>query len=162
MIRRIFRVALLLLAVVAFPRLCPAPLIYKPGEGWSYDNFLSLLSAKPTATAIEFGQFLTKSYVDAYNGGSYGHQDVTFSAIDLNAYPQFVAAIKEFGMALGKLSLSERRKVVSTINMALSFTYSDYVDVGDFVNRLQVSNITALDAELLSKIRKAMANFVVT
>ena len=39
MIRRIFRVALLLLAVVAFPRLCPAPLIYKPGEGWSYETY---------------------------------------------------------------------------------------------------------------------------
>jgi outer membrane protein assembly factor BamD len=37
MIRRTFRAALLLVAVVAFPQFCPAPLVYKAGEGWSYE-----------------------------------------------------------------------------------------------------------------------------
>jgi outer membrane protein assembly factor BamD len=37
MIRRILRVPLLLAAVLALPHVCPAPLIYKPGEGWSYE-----------------------------------------------------------------------------------------------------------------------------
>ena len=39
MIRRTFRVTLLLVALVAFPHLSPAPLIYKPGEGWTYEPF---------------------------------------------------------------------------------------------------------------------------
>ena len=39
MIRRTFRVALLLAGVLAFPQLCPAPLIYKAGEGWSYEPY---------------------------------------------------------------------------------------------------------------------------
>jgi outer membrane protein assembly factor BamD len=37
MIRRILRVPLLLAAVFALPHVCPAPLVYKPGEGWSYE-----------------------------------------------------------------------------------------------------------------------------
>lgn len=32
------RVALILLCLVAFPYTCPAPLIYKPGEGWIYES----------------------------------------------------------------------------------------------------------------------------
>lgn len=39
MIRRIFRAGLLAAAVLAFPHLSPAPLIYKPGEGWSYEPY---------------------------------------------------------------------------------------------------------------------------
>ncbi len=39
MIRRIFRATLLLAAVIAFPHLSPAPLIYKAGEGWTYEPF---------------------------------------------------------------------------------------------------------------------------
>ncbi|NBR84270.1 MAG: outer membrane protein assembly factor BamD [Proteobacteria bacterium] len=39
MIRRTLRVTLLLAVVVAFPHVCPAPLIYKPGEGWSYEPY---------------------------------------------------------------------------------------------------------------------------
>ena len=39
MIRRTFRAVLLLTAVLALPQVCPAPLIYKPGEGWSYEPY---------------------------------------------------------------------------------------------------------------------------
>ena len=39
MIRRTFCAGLLLAAVIAFPQLSPAPLIYKPGEGWTYEAF---------------------------------------------------------------------------------------------------------------------------
>ncbi len=39
MIRCTFRAVLLLTAVLALPQVCPAPLIYKPGEGWSYEPY---------------------------------------------------------------------------------------------------------------------------
>jgi len=35
--RRLVRVAVLLLCLLAFPRETPAPVIYTPGEGWSYE-----------------------------------------------------------------------------------------------------------------------------
>jgi outer membrane assembly lipoprotein YfiO len=37
MSRRVVRLLLLVLAVVGFPNLSPAPLIYRPGEGWVYE-----------------------------------------------------------------------------------------------------------------------------
>ena len=39
MIRRTFRAVLLLTAMLSLPQVCPAPLIYKPGEGWTYEAF---------------------------------------------------------------------------------------------------------------------------
>ncbi len=39
MIRRTLRATLLLVAVIAFPHLSPAPLIYTPGEGWTYEAY---------------------------------------------------------------------------------------------------------------------------
>lgn len=36
--RRFPRVVLVLLLIVLFPRECPAPLVYRPGEGWSYET----------------------------------------------------------------------------------------------------------------------------
>lgn len=39
MIRRTLRATLLLAAVVAFPHPSPAPLIYKAGEGWTYEPY---------------------------------------------------------------------------------------------------------------------------
>ena len=38
MTRSFFRVALILLLVVALPSRSPAPLIYRPGEGWTYET----------------------------------------------------------------------------------------------------------------------------
>ena len=37
MIRRNLRLPLLMAAVLALPHVCPAPLVYKPGEGWTYE-----------------------------------------------------------------------------------------------------------------------------
>lgn len=48
MIRRILRAGLLLVALVALPQLCPAPLIYKAGEGWTYEPFGSTGSWQKT------------------------------------------------------------------------------------------------------------------
>jgi outer membrane protein assembly factor BamD len=48
MIRRILRATLLLAAVVAFPDLSPAPLIYKAGEGWTYEPYGSTGSWQKT------------------------------------------------------------------------------------------------------------------
>jgi outer membrane protein assembly factor BamD (BamD/ComL family) len=39
MIRACTRLALVLAGLLAFPHLCPAPLIYRPGEGWTYEPF---------------------------------------------------------------------------------------------------------------------------
>ena len=35
---RLIGSALLVLALVAFPLTCPAPVIFRPGEGWTYES----------------------------------------------------------------------------------------------------------------------------
>src|SRR5437016_5842277 len=34
---KLFRLILIFLAIIAFPFTCPAPLVYRPGEGWTYE-----------------------------------------------------------------------------------------------------------------------------
>lgn len=38
MMRRFLLLALILLGVLAVPSRCPAPLVYRPGEGWTYES----------------------------------------------------------------------------------------------------------------------------
>ena len=133
----------------------------EPGEGWSYADFLRPVVAKPTATPIEVSQMLSKSYLDAYNGGIYGHQDVTFSAFDLSQMPAYLTAVKDLGAALNKLSMADKKKVIAAISNSENFTYSDYVDVADFLSVLQSANITAMDSEAVASLKKATSSLVV-
>lgn len=75
MIRRNFRAVLLLAAVFALPQLCPAPLIYKAGEGWVYEPYGSTGSWQKTRAKdqLEVAEqaFEKKDYDLALKAGRY-------------------------------------------------------------------------------------------
>jgi outer membrane protein assembly factor BamD (BamD/ComL family) len=50
------RVILICLAVLVFPSRCPAPLVYRPGEGWSYES--------PSGKADEWRKLRAKDQLD--------------------------------------------------------------------------------------------------
>jgi hypothetical protein len=132
----------------------------EPGPGWPYGDFMTQWAAKPTATAKEVGQMLVNTYVASYKGGSNGTEDVTFSAFDMEAMPKFTEAVKNFGLALSKVSSSEKKKVTQVFNSAQSFTYNDYVDFGDALGLLQKAGVSSLDTGVYTSLTGAAKSLI--
>lgn len=133
----------------------------EPGEGWPYDMLLSALATNPTATGAEVGRILTDAYVASYSGGTQGTQNVTFSAFDLSKTDTLERAITGLGTRMRSLQMADRKKVVTAAKNALSFTYSDYVDLGDFLKLIESSRIDGLDSRALGDVRQAMGEYVI-
>jgi hypothetical protein len=111
----------------------------EPGDGWPYDDFLGPLVANPDMSPKDLAILEAKKYNASYNGGSQGHETVTHSAVDVNAYTNFLPILDNFANAL-----IENGSAISSIKSAISssqdFYYHDYKDLYDFA-RLVKSNV---------------------
>jgi len=134
----------------------------EPGAGWPYGDFLTLWTAKPTATPAEVSQMLVTSYVDSYKGGSNGRDNVTLSSFNLSYLDGLNKAVKDFGVALQKVDKGERKKVVAAIQASQSYFYDDYIDLGDLMANLKKGAITTLDTSMMTAVADASKNFVIT
>jgi len=134
----------------------------EPGDGWPYDGILSRLGAKADASAQELGAMVVEAYVASYSGGSQGRQDVTQSVVNLERSKELHAALAELGTSLRLLGKEERTRVIKASVDALNFYYADYVDLGDFVSQLEKSRIPSLDSALISNVRQAIDDYVVS
>lgn len=108
----------------------------EPGAGWPYDKFLAKWNQLADQSPLEVGKALVQTYVASYTGGSNGTQDVTLSVFDLTKMAQFNDATRAFGAALTKVPAASMQKVLRHARASQAFTYTDYVDVVDFANRL--------------------------
>jgi hypothetical protein len=132
----------------------------EPGEGWPYDQLLSRWSTKTRATPADVGRILTEEYHAAYSGGQYGNQAITFSAMDLENLGALAREVKELGRHLEKLDQTGRKTVVKAIRDTLSFTYSDYGDLGDYLDVLERAKV-GFDTRNLSDLRTAIGALVI-
>jgi hypothetical protein len=133
----------------------------EPGAGWAYDGFLAAWSRLPEMTPTAVARALVETYVDSYSGGSQGSQEVTLSAFNLSKTEGLERAVTELGTKLRRLAMVDRKKVVNAARTALSFTYSDYVDLGDFLQKVEMSRIEGMDARGLADLRAAISEYVV-
>jgi hypothetical protein len=133
----------------------------EPGDGWAYEGILSRLVARPEASGRELGAMVVEAYIQSYSGGSQGTSDVTQSAFDLTRTSELHAAVASLGAQLRGLEKTDRAKVVKSINDALNFYYSDYVDLGDFLGFLSQSRIPSIDSTVVDGARRALQGYVV-
>jgi hypothetical protein len=133
----------------------------EPGQGWPYNTFLARWAANPAATPEDVSKYLSDEYFKAYNGGIYGRQSVTFSAMDLSKLPAFEASIENLGRELGKLNSTQIKKVLSVAQSTQDYTYGDYKDAFDFVNRLETNGALAVDRQALSDVKASVSSLVI-
>jgi hypothetical protein len=131
----------------------------EPGAGWPYDQFLRRLAAKPAASPAELGGYLADEYVKSYMGGENGTSDATFSVFDMSKLSALSDSVSALGAKLQKLDTAGRKSIVAAANKATSFDYSDYVDLGDFLN--QVDSTRAIEPSVLAAVRGASKDFVI-
>lgn len=134
----------------------------EPGEGWPYAPFIQKWISKPTLTASEVSVLLSKEYQDAYSGGVYGHKpDTTFSAVDLRKLPTLYASLTTLQSSLRALDTAQFAQVKKAISNSMSFYYSDYVDLGDFLANTQALSFSS-GIEGLSSSQSALKEVVIT
>jgi len=133
----------------------------EPGQGWPYSTWMRRWASNPTATAAEVSTYLTEEFTKSYDGGIYGHSDVTFSAMDLTQFPAFFSALKDLNASLANLSPSDMRATKSLADATQEFYLSDYKDIFDFVDRLQSSKV-GIQSSILSNLKDAVQKMVIS
>ncbi|MBI3556433.1 MAG: hypothetical protein HY074_09240 [Deltaproteobacteria bacterium] len=134
----------------------------EPLKGWPYDALLSGWNALgDNMTGAEIGKILTREYVKSYSNGSQGTENGTFSAYDMSKLPAFNEAVKNFGTKVRQLDKASRDKLVASADTAQKFSYSDYVDVLDFLTNVQAKNIAGLAGDETAALRAAAKNLVI-
>lgn len=109
----------------------------EPGKGWDYKTWLASASNAAGTTPSAFASTLVDSYIASYGPGGWqssGRDQVTLSALDINAYAaNVVPAMNAFvgaanaGMAANKAALQAARA------NAQVFYNRDCADVGSFL-----------------------------
>ena len=132
----------------------------EPGYGWPYNTFMARWADRPLQSAADVSIALTEEYLKAYDGGIYGTQDVTFSAMDLSKLDGLFNAMKDLKTSMASLSANDMKTVKTAANSTQSFTYSDYRDLSDFVNRVDKANV-AVNSSILSDVNTAIRDLTI-
>lgn len=130
----------------------------EPGDGWPYDGFLERWSKRPGANSNEVGGFLVDAYKAYYQ--ALGNSTTTLSALDVTKLP---ALVEEIGLFREKLlSVKDLNPIAKAAKDAQRYTYSDYVDIGDVVDRIKVSLIKQGETNVdFTSLRSALSAVVV-
>jgi len=130
----------------------------EPGDGWPYSPFLQKWAANPDMSAKEISQLLSKEFLAAYDGGVYGYMDVTMSAYDLSKFEPLRKAITALSEELSNKSTDEIKLMKEASNNTKYFAYSDYLDLHDFLAKMENEKITVNSVQA---VRDAQADFVI-
>ncbi len=133
----------------------------EPGEGWPYAPFMEKWSAAPSQTPAEISVLLSKEYLKAYSGGVYGNKEVTFSALDVSKLDAFISSSRDLAAHLKSLGVESLKKIKTEAANVQAFYYSDYVDYGDFVNRVKALPI-AKESKLFEQANADLKSLVLT
>lgn len=133
----------------------------EPGEGWPYSTWMQRWEANPTASAAEVSTYLTEEYVKAYDGGIYGKQDVTFSAMDLSKLDGLYAAVSALNASLVNLGPADLTLARTAARATQNYYTADYRDLGDFMDQLTAQKVMVSDV-LVTDVKTAISDLVVS
>jgi len=125
----------------------------EPGDGYTYNDLLAPLAAKPTMSAEEFGKLAVNAYADHYAGINEGS---TQSLIKSAAIPGFLTAANDFAYAITKAGEKELAK--TAMGSAQSYAYPENKDLYHFA---QLVIAGTKDAEVKAK-GEALMSYIKT
>ncbi len=106
----------------------------EPGDGYTYNDMLAPIVAKPAMGAEELGKVVVNAYSDHYQkqGGEY-----TQSLVKTAALPQFLNLMNGFADAM--MASGDKAAVKAAISGAQSYAVSDNHDIAHFAQLLAAS-----------------------
>ncbi|MBF0547267.1 MAG: hypothetical protein HQM08_22695 [Candidatus Riflebacteria bacterium] len=107
----------------------------EPGDGYPYDNFLKCLT--PGVSVEDFGKGMVKEFQTAYNGGCFGHSDVTTSLVKTSALNDLKDAIDGFA----KLAISGNfsKEFKAALVSVQKFYYTTNIDLIHFATLIKAA-----------------------
>jgi hypothetical protein len=131
----------------------------EPMDGWPYDEFLQKWNALVDMTPAAVAKIVPEVYVGSYSGGSQGTEDsASMSAWDLSKLGEATASLKALKQEVLAGNDTNRRAIKTAADTAQSFTYADYIDVGDFVKNIESSG-TRLAT--VAAVKSALSNLII-
>ncbi len=119
----------------------------EPGDGWSYDEFLSILAAHPEYDGEQLGRTIVETYTSSYNGGSQGSENVTQSCVRFTetAMANFNAAVSMFSEELNRVVALDRDAVKAAVAATQDFRvrsffgsyFTTHKDLYDFAEKIK-------------------------
>ena len=119
----------------------------EPGDGWPYDEFLSILAANPEYNAEQLGRTIVETYTSSFNGGSQGNENVTQSCVRFTdtAMANFDAAISMFAEELNRVVALDKEGVKAAVAATQDFRvrsffgsyFTTHKDLYDFALKMK-------------------------
>ena len=165
----------------------------EPALGWAYTSFLQALNANPAMTGGDLAKLVVKSYIEQdqrivddqaraeFTGrGSYLSesgapsaqavaremaQDITLTALDLNAMPQLLKSVNALSLALQRI---DPRVIAKARSYTQSFTSifgskvpPSYIDLGHFIQLIKRATNDSGVAAASDQVTAALRNAVI-
>jgi hypothetical protein len=125
----------------------------EPGDGWPYDEVLSILNRDETAASS--AKRIVRAYISSYKKNE--EQNVTQSAVDTTATEPAMAALSVLGDLLVPSLPASKQALKMVRTRVQSYEYADYVDIGHLYELLGGLSITGLKAAAGAAAKKARA-----
>ena len=123
----------------------------EPGDGYTYNDFLAPVIAKPAMTPEELGKVAVAAYSDHYQKVK---QTYTQSLVNTSAMVQFAAVMSDFATAM--INSNDKATVKASIAKAQAYEVSDNHDIAHFATLMAAAS---KDANVKAK-AQAVANYV--
>jgi len=124
----------------------------EPGDGWAYDDFLTLLKADPTMSESQLAQAIATTYANSYAGQS----NITLSALTSSLLDEVAVALTNFAaVALTTTNLTDRIFLGTAQLTAQRFPDANgsAADLVDYMEQvMQFCSGAAIDAAALAVI----------
>ena len=119
----------------------------EPGDGWAYDEFLTILAANPDYNAEQLGRTIVETYTSSYNGGAQGSENVTQSCVRFTetAVANFKAAVSMFAEELNRVVALNKDGVKAAVAATQDFRvrsffgsyFTTHKDLYDFASKIK-------------------------
>ena len=123
----------------------------EPGDGYTYNDFLGPVIARPTMTPIELGKQAVNAYADHYDKIDQGHTQSLAKAASVNKLLTVSNAFAQALMASGEKTLAKTSR-----DAAINFAMEENRDLYDFTRRVVAGSQNA-DVKLKGQ---ALMNFI--
>jgi len=103
----------------------------EPGDGYTYNDFLAPLAAKPTMTPMEVGKQAVNAYADHYDKIDQGHTQSLAKASSVN---KLLTVSNDFAAAM--MASGEKELAKTSRDATINFAMDENRDMYDFARRV--------------------------
>jgi hypothetical protein len=137
-----------------------------PWNGFPYNDIFSILINQPSLSTTEYAKKLVNVSTNSYNNGSQGYEPCTFSAIDLqklgvvqNKFINYSGILSHYA---NTSNMQQVRHAVQTFSIEHNppTELDDYIDLTDFLERLQNTILNQNDLQKIREITESLKSSV--